>query len=129
MQRKDGKPKSAPAPHRNHTIEEYGVALRKANGFISVAAKKLGLSYTAVYQRVKNTPELQQIVDECKEATLDMAESRLISAIKDTQPWAICFYLKCQGKDRGYVEKQIIDNQVSGGGINISIVPDGGEYD
>lgn len=125
MQRKDGKPKRATGAYRNHTVEEYEVALRKANGFISVAAKALGLTYTAVHHRIKTTPELQKIVEECKEATLDLAENKLISAIKDTQPWAICFYLKCQGKDRGYVEKQIIDTQVSGGGININIIPDG----
>lgn len=125
MQRKDGKTKQAPAPHRNHSIEDYAKALKKANGFISVAAKALGLSYTAVQQRVKKTPELQEIIDECKEGLLDLAECKLVSAIKDTQPWAVCFYLKCQGKDRGYVEKQIIDTQVSGGGININIIPDG----
>lgn len=128
MQRKDGKTKRAPAPHRNHSIEDYEKALRKANGFISVAAKALGVSYTAVQQRVKHNPDLQMIIDESKETMLDLAECKLISAIKDTQPWAVCFYLKCQGKERGYVEKQIIDSNISGGGINISIVPDGDDY-
>jgi hypothetical protein len=29
----------------------------------------------------------------------------LLNAIKEVQAWAVCFYLKCQAKERGYVER------------------------
>lgn len=41
-----------------------------------------------------------------KERMLDLAESRLGSAVDKGEAWAICFYLKTQGKQRGYVERQ-----------------------
>jgi len=36
---------------------------------------------------------------------MDMAELKLLDAVVMGQPWAILFYLKTQGKDRGYVER------------------------
>ena len=34
-----------------------------------------------------------------------MAELSLFKAIQTGEAWAVCFYLKTQGKDRGYVER------------------------
>jgi hypothetical protein len=36
----------------------------------------------------------------------DNAESALYSAVLGGEAWAVCFYLKTQAKDRGYVERQ-----------------------
>jgi len=34
-----------------------------------------------------------------------MAENKLLDAVEKRQAWAVCFYLKCQGKKRGYIEQ------------------------
>lgn len=91
------------------TIEQYEDALRKAGGFISYAAKSLNVSPSAVTQRVKANEHLQQVLREVKDSYLDLSEAALLKKIKAGDLGAICFYLKCQGKDRGYVEKQQIE--------------------
>jgi len=37
---------------------------------------------------------------------LDNAESVLYKAVLNGEAWAVCFFLKCQGKSRGYIERQ-----------------------
>jgi hypothetical protein len=37
---------------------------------------------------------------------IDQAENALVMAIEQLQGWAVCFALKCLGKERGYVETQ-----------------------
>jgi len=41
---------------------------------------------------------------------LDLAEFALTLAVIDREPWAVKFMLSTQGKNRGYVEKQQIEN-------------------
>lgn len=55
---------------------------------------------------MKRTPELQQVLKDQREALIDDAENALAMAIDQLQGWAVCFALKCLGKDRGYVETQ-----------------------
>jgi len=97
-----------PAKKRT-TLKECEVALRKSGGFISHAAKALNISSAALSRRIKRSKKLQEIKAEIDEKYLDLAESKLISKINKEDLGAICFYLKCRGKDRGYIEKQIID--------------------
>ena len=42
---------------------------------------------------------------EARESSVDLAESKLIEAIKNGNLTAIIFFLKTQGKSRGYVER------------------------
>lgn len=55
------------------------------------------------------------MVDDVKAKYLDLAENKLLQKINDGDLGAICFYLKCQGKHRGYIERQQIDTTISGG--------------
>lgn len=36
---------------------------------------------------------------------LDLAEAKLLSAINSGEAWAVCFFLKTQGKKRQYTER------------------------
>ena len=96
--------------------EEFIKALEKNGGWISQTARALGVSVQAVCQRMKRNPKLKEKQEEMREANLDLAESEVVAAVKNHAPWAICFYLKCQGKHRGWVET--VRNEHSG--------PDGG---
>jgi len=88
------------------TDKQIEHALISSGGFISHAAKKLNVCHSSISERVTKSPRLQKVRDDTKEQNLDLAETKLLSAVKEGAPWAICFYLKCQGKQRGYVERQ-----------------------
>jgi hypothetical protein len=44
-------------------------------------------------------------IKEERERMTDVAEMALFDAIKEGEGWAVCFYLKTQGKERGYIER------------------------
>jgi predicted transcriptional regulator len=93
---------------KHTTIEQCAEALRKSGGFASGAAKMLGISEGALSQRIKKSEKLRQVKTEIEEFYLDLAETKLIAKIRNEDLGAICFYLKCKGKQRGYVERQEI---------------------
>lgn len=97
-------------------------ALEAAGGFVTIAAKKLNMSYQAVSERIKKDPELKKKKEEIDEGYKDFAESKLVVAIKNGESWAICFFLKCKAKDRGYVERQEI---TGAGGKDVKITVTG----
>ena len=101
---------------RVHSVKEILTALDKSGGRVADAAKMLGVSYQGIYKRIKGNPDLMEKLETIREGYLDLAESKVVAAVKKNAPWAICFYLKCQGKHRGWVET--VRNEHSG--------PDGG---
>jgi len=78
--------------------EDYIKAITEAQGLISVAARRLGCSRTAVYEAAKNHPEVQRAIDDARERTTDLAEGKLFQKINEGDNTAIIFYLKTQGK-------------------------------
>ena len=94
------------------TDEQIATALREARGMVTVAASRLGVTDRALHYRMASSPELQQVKHEAREANKDLAESALLKAIEKGESWAICFFLKCQARDRGYIER--VDARVDG---------------
>lgn len=92
------------------TIGQIEKALIKANGLVTVAAKMLGVTQSAITQRVKKSPRLQKAKEDIVEKMLDVAENALHSRMHDEKNLtASIFYLKTKGKHRGYSEKQDIE--------------------
>ena len=58
------------------------------------------------------TGKIKRAFQEAREKLLDIAETKLTSKIIDGNLTSIIFFLKTQGKARGWIEK--IDNQVTG---------------
>lgn len=81
-------------------------ALHENHGLVSLAARNLGCDRGTIYKRAKKHPTVQQAIDDARDLMTDEAESALYKAIKRGEAWAVCFYLKTQGKARGYVERQ-----------------------
>lgn len=105
------KPPAPPTPKRpgpppRYTVAEVAEALRKNGGLQTMSAKALGVNRATVCVMVARHPELRTVIEEAREATCDLAELKLIESIKKREAWAVCFFLKCQGKHRGYVERQ-----------------------
>ena len=80
-------------------------AIRNSRGLIAAAARKLGVSRRTIYNRMEKSEDIREAVDEARDFTMDVAEAKLFQAIEAGESWAVQFYLKCQAKHRGYMER------------------------
>jgi hypothetical protein len=84
------------------TPQQVIAAIRRHHGMLTLAATALRCNRETVRLYAKRYPEVAEALRDEREKTLDVAELALLDAIERGEPWAICFYLKTQGKDRGY---------------------------
>ena len=91
---------------RQDTADRIIKALGECQGLLTMAARRAGVSYTTINRYVHDFPSVAQAVHEAKESLLDFAEGKLFTAMKEGNMTAIIFYLKTQGKIRGYIERQ-----------------------
>jgi hypothetical protein len=81
-------------------------AIRRHHGMLTFAATALRCNRETIRNYAKRYPEIAEALREEREKTLDLAELALYNAILAGEPWAICFYLKTQGRSRGYTERR-----------------------
>ena len=112
-----------PAPYRKYTREQMIDALAESMGMISPAARRLGCSRATIRSYMKQYPEIAEAIEDANEEVNDIAELKLLDAIKRGEAWAICFRLKTRAKNRGYIEKAEISG-AGGGPVKIEIVYD-----
>lgn len=89
-------------PSKDAVIE----ALEKAFGNKTVAAKSLNTSRNSLDVWITHYEITQDKIEECRDLALDIAEYKLLQAINEGRTAELIFYLKTQGKKRGYVERQ-----------------------
>lgn len=102
---KDGDPNVVQDNRERFTQQQVADALVAAGGVQTEAAKILGCSKTTLNGYIRRYPALQDVMHQAKEEMIDLAESQLHNKIRDGNMTAIIFFLKCQAKQRGYVEK------------------------
>jgi len=95
---------------REETAARIIKALKETNGLLTMAATRSGIGYRTVCRYVAEYPSVKEAAQDAKEAMLDFAEGKLYSKIKAGDNTAIIFYLKTQGKARGYIERQELSN-------------------
>jgi hypothetical protein len=96
---------------RKWTVEEVVNALKKTQGMIYLAARDLGCSHQTIYNYAKRYPKVQDAINDERGHFVDTCELALKRAVLSGEGWAVCFALKTLGKDRGYVEKQQVEQQ------------------
>lgn len=84
-------------------------ALESSLGVVSVACSKAEISRETHYRWYREDPDYKSAVDDVKNICLDFVESKLFEQIKDNNTTSTIFYLKTQGKSRGYIERQEVD--------------------
>jgi hypothetical protein len=84
--------------------------LRELGGNMAAVARALGVTRGAVFIFVRDHPTLKRVMLDCREARIDVAESALDRAVLNGEGWAISLTLKTIGKDRGYIERQEVEN-------------------
>lgn len=111
-----------------YTAAQVIQAIRDTKGMLTVAAKRLGCAPDTVYRYVREYPTVAAVVKEQRESVTDMAELALYKAIQEGEGWAVCFYLKTQGKGRGYIERQEVEHSgaigIVKGYITRDVTPD-----
>ncbi len=74
-------------------------------GNISIACTLSGIARQTFYNWMSNSEAFAQVVDDVREKTIDYVESKLMKNIKEGKETSAIFFLKTQGKSRGYVER------------------------
>lgn len=112
---------NVPVKKRDQTATRIVKALEETHGLLTMAAKRAGVTYRTVQRYIHDYPTVAQAVQDSKDAMLDFAEGKLMQNIKDGDNTAIIFYLKTQGKLRGYVERQEVSG-LGGGPIQHQVI-------
>lgn len=89
------------------TAAQVEDAIRKSAGNVTAAARGLGVGRTALHARIAKSPDLQRVLQEEREALVDMAESALRAEVLDRNMTAIIWTLKAspEAKRRGWSER------------------------
>lgn len=87
-------------PKTKHVIE----VLEKMRGNKKRAAIELGINRMTLHRYIEKSPTVKAAYLDIKEGAIDDAELMLESRMQQSDTLLI-FYLKTQGKGRGYVER------------------------
>ena len=98
-------------------------AIQQYKGNISAMARAFQVSRQAIYDYISNKPDLKQMIQDERESMLDDAESEIYKQIRKGNTTALIFFLKTQGKQRGYVERQELTGK-DGQEVTIKVVYD-----
>ena len=79
-------------------------ALQKTYGMVTLAAQLLKVSYNTLNKYIRSNKKIQSELQSIDEHILDRMQARLIKMAEDGNAGAVYFYLKCKGKQRGFVE-------------------------
>ena len=71
---------------------------------MSATCKSLNMNRRLFYKWMSECPEFREGIEDAKEALVDLAETKLQQNIMEGRELSIFFFLKTQGKNRGYVE-------------------------
>ena len=107
---------SAGAP-KKVTDADIIAAIEASDGTKTDVARKLGVHRNTVSRYIRENPVFAEAFERVLDARLDDAESALQALIRAGDLGAIIFFLKCQGKRRGYIEKQVIEHE---GGLSVT---------
>ena len=80
-------------------------ALERNNGIVRYAALSLGVSRTTLYNYINKYKTVKKALKDSRESTIDYVEGKLMEQIGSGNITAIIYYLKTQGKHRGYSER------------------------
>ncbi len=94
------------------TVKQIEEQITAKRGNFAAVARVLGVTRTAIARRVAKSERLQQVTEEARATMLDKAENVLYSRALEGHTAELIFFLKTQGKARGYTEKQVIEHKI-----------------
>lgn len=97
-------------PYPKLKLDLVTEAILELSGNTAAVARKFGVTRQAIQNFIKKNDGLRDVAIEAKETIKDHVESALYRAALNGEAWAVCFFLKTQAKDRGYIER----NEITG---------------
>lgn len=91
-------------PNAKWTEQQIADALMRTKGRVYLAARLIGCAGRTIYEYMDRYSSLKEIRPAADAERVDIAESKLDTAVMNGEAWAIRFMLITQGKSRGYVE-------------------------
>jgi hypothetical protein len=91
---------------RKLSLRKVRAEIDKQHGNVTMVAKTFRVTRQTVYTFLKENPELKQALDDEREKMIDNVESALYEQALSGNTTAMIFFLKTQGKGRGYIERQ-----------------------
>jgi len=104
-----------------HLKKELLAFLFECHGVISATCKKAGISRETFYTYLESDKDFEEKARKIREKNLDYVEDKLFQNIKKGDVASIIFYLKCQGKNRGWTEKQQVEFNDSNNELHITV--------
>lgn len=92
------------------TIHRFMKACKNSGGIITLIAKKMDVSRQQLYLFLDKNPEMFKYLEEERNQIIDVAESKLFTAIQTGDLDSVKWFLSRVGKRRGYADKDIIIN-------------------
>jgi hypothetical protein len=93
--------------------------LEMTKGIKAMAARALNVRRQTIHNWIEAEPRLQEAVREIRETNLDLAEAKALNkALNEGDSDLLRFYLRCFGKDRGWIEVHHIAG-ADGGALKI----------
>ena len=118
--RTTGRKPARKGPAKRFSTDQVAAALRATGGLPSHAARWLAATYKkpcsrpAVVKYIKDSPQLQRLLEAINEVRLDDSEARLFGFIDNGSERSLHFYLATKGKDRGYTRREAVRMIVAG---------------
>lgn len=93
---------------RKETLKVQDIldTLERNQGLVALTAQSLKVSLQTIYNYRNKYPTIAKKIEELRERRTDRVELQLYDKINEGDIAAIIFYLKTQGKKRGYIERQ-----------------------
>ena len=90
------------------TKKQVMEALESTKGSAYLAAKKLNVSHTLIYDYLNEYPEVRAIQALHQGVLIDVGVLKLTEAVYRGEQWAVKYVLSTLGKERGFSERQEI---------------------
>lgn len=93
-------------------------AIKGSGGIVSRVAEQLNCAWCTAKSYIEKWESTRKAIKDEEEKILDLAETRLIEAVDEREPWAVRMMLYTRGKKRGFTERTEITG-MDGESINI----------
>lgn len=101
--------------------EDIAAQVEPQSGNIAAIARALKVDRKTIYNRVNDNPDLRAMIEDAREGMIDNAESKLYANALNGDTTSLIFFLKTQGKRRGYTERHEVTG-ADGGAIETNVV-------
>lgn len=80
--------------------------IEKHQGNLAAIAKDLNVTRQTVYNHINSDPDLSVALRDSRERATDFVENALYAKALKGDTTAMIFWLKCMGRDRGWIEQR-----------------------